>query len=181
MNFKSLIILFRRIKVQRYANGDLLIKEGSSNNNVYFVRKGLVRSYVNDEQGNEITFQLYPESSVLTNVHFILFKQSSRFNYEAIEDTKVYEIDYDSFVEVASKSSELLELNRTYFGKRIIQGAFQRIESFVFLSPEERYKKYLNDYPSLVNRVPDKYIANILGITPVSLSRIRKRIANRKK
>lgn len=181
MNFKNLIILFRRIKVQRYANGDLLIKEGSSNNNVYFVRKGLVRSYVNDEQGNEITFQLYPESSVLTNVHFILFKQSSRFNYEAIEDTKVYEIDYDSFVEVASKSSELLELNRTYFGKRIIQGAFQRIESFVFLSPEERYKKYLNDYPSLVNRVPDKYIANILGITPVSLSRIRKRIANRKK
>lgn len=181
MNFKSLLVLFRKIKVQRCASGDILIKEGSSNNNIYFVRKGLVRSYVNDEQGNEITFQLYPESSVLTNVHFILFKQSSRFNYEAIEDTKVYEIDYDSFVEVASKSSELLELNRTYFGKRIIQGAFQRIESFVFLTPEERYKKYLKDYPSLVNRVPDKYIANILGITPVSLSRIRKRISSKKK
>lgn len=181
MNFKGLLVLFRKIKVQRYASGDLVIKEGSNNNNVYFVRKGLVRSYVNDEQGNEITFQLYPESSVLTNVHFILFKQSSRFNYEAIEDTKVYEIDYDSFVEVASKSSELLELNRTYFGKRIIQGAFQRIESFVFLTPEERYKKYLKDYPSLANRVPDKYIANILGITPVSLSRIRKRISSKKK
>lgn len=181
INFKILLVLFRRIKIKRYASGELLIKEGSSNNNVYFIRRGLVRSYLNDEGGNEITFQLYPESSVITNIHFILFKQSSRFNYEAIEDTKVYEIDYDSFLDVASTSSELLELNRNFFGKRIVQGAFQRIESFVFLSPEERYIKYMNDYPTLANRVPNKYIANILGVTPVSLSRIRSRIAARKK
>lgn len=181
MNFKSLLVLFRKIKVQRYASGDIVINEGSKNNNVYFIRKGLVRSYMIDEQGSEKTFQLYPESTVFTNVHFILFKQPSKFNYVALEETKVFKIDYDSFLEVASKSSEILELNRTYFGKQIVQRAFQRIESFVFLAPEERYKKYLKDYPSLVNRVPDKYIANILGITAVSLSRIRKRIFSRKK
>lgn len=59
--------------------------------------------------------------------------------------------------------------------------AFQRIESFVFLSPEERYKKYVKDYPNVIDRAPDKYIANVLGITPVSLSRIRTRIASKKR
>jgi DNA-directed RNA polymerase subunit F len=59
--------------------------------------------------------------------------------------------------------------------------AFQRVESFVFLSPEERYQKYVEDHPNIINRAPDKYIANILGITPVSLSRIRSRIASKRR
>ncbi|CAN0600388.1 unnamed protein product, partial [Ectocarpus sp. 12 AP-2014] len=58
--------------------------------------------------------------------------------------------------------------------------AFERVESFVFLSPEERYKKYVKDNPNIINRAPDMYIANILGITAVSLSRIRNRIASKK-
>ena len=97
-----------------------------------------------------------------------------------MEVTKAYSIDYDSFTKEAARSPELLELNRTYLGKRIIQQAFQRIESFVFLSPEERYLNYLQEFPSLVSRVPDKYIANVLDITPVSLSRIRSRITSKK-
>jgi len=48
------------------------------------------------------------------------------------------------------------------------------------MSPEERCLKYVSDYPNLVNRVPDKYIANVFGITPVSLSRSRMRIAAKK-
>jgi hypothetical protein len=61
-----------------------------------------------------------------------------------------------------------------------LKQTFGRIDSFVLLSPEERYKKYIKDFPGIVNRAPDKHIANVLGITPVSLSRIRKRIASEK-
>jgi hypothetical protein len=67
-----------------------------------------------------------------------------------------------------------------YIGKSIMKQAFQRVESFVFLSPEERYQKYIQDYPNVINRAPDKYIANVLGITAVSLSRIKGRIASKK-
>ena len=83
-------------------------------------------------------------------------------------------------MKMSSNNQELLELNRTFFGKKIIQQAFQRIESFVFLSPEERYKKFITDHPKLANRVPDMYIASILGITPVSLSIIKRRISKKK-
>mgnify|MGYP000483322161 CR=1 FL=1 len=48
------------------------------------------------------------------------------------------------------------------------------------LKIDEHYKKYIKDFPGIVNRAPDKHIANVLGITSVSLSRIRKRIASKK-
>lgn len=53
-------------------------------------------------------------------------------------------------------------------------------ESFILYSAEERYLNFVKNNPDIVNRVPGKYIANVLGITPVSLSRIRKRIAQKK-
>ena len=64
--------------------------------------------------------------------------------------------------------------------RKMIFKVKERLETFVLLNPEERYLKFIKDFPDLTNRVPDKYIANVLGITPVSLSRIRKRISSKK-
>ena len=75
----------------------------------------------------------------------------------------------------------VVEKNRKYILQRLLKESFKRVESFVLLNPEERYLKFIEDNPGLMNRVPNKYIANILGITPVSLSRIRKRIAEKKR
>ena len=180
MSIRSLLSLLRNVTIKSFKKGEILIPEGATNQDVYFIRKGLIRSYSTDDMEDEITFQLYPEYHVVSNLHSLLFNEPSQFSYEALEYTKVYSIDYDSFVEMSSKNPKLLELNRTYLGKKAMKQAYQRVESFVFLSPEERYKKYIKDYPNLVNRAPDKYIANVLGITPVSLSRIRKRIATKK-
>jgi len=135
---------------------------------------------MDSERLEELTFQLYSENNVVVNLHSILFEDPCKFTYEALEDTRAYQIDYQSWIELSSKNTDLLELNHRYVGRNAIKRAFQRVESFVFLSPEERYEKYIKDHPNLVNRVPDKYIANVLGITPVSLSRIRSRIASRK-
>ena len=68
-----------------------------------------------------------------------------------------------------------------YVFQKMMRHQLARVESFVLNSPEERYLKYIKDYPDLINRVPDKYIAHVLGITPVSLSRIRKRISDKSK
>ena len=57
----------------------------------------------------------------------------------------------------------------------------QRLETFVLMNAEERYEDFIKKNPTLSNRVPDEYLANVLGITPVSLSRIRARIVNKKK
>jgi CRP-like cAMP-binding protein len=180
MNIRSWLPLLRNVSIRSIKKGEILIQEGATKKEVFFIRKGLMRSYFTNERGDEITFQLYPENHVFGNVHNIFFNEPSKFSYQALEYTKVYAIDYDSFVEVTAKIPRLLELNRMYLGKRALKQSFQRLESFVLLSPEERYLKYIEDYPTVINRAPDKYIANVLGITPVSLSRIKGRIASKK-
>jgi hypothetical protein len=65
---------------------------------------------------------------------------------------------------------------RNFFLMQMLSDTLKSIESFVTQSPEERYRNLIAERFDLVNRVPDKYIASMLGITPVSLSRIRKRI-----
>ena len=163
-----------------FDKGEIIIPAGSSEKILFLVRKGLVRSYFVNDNSDEITFQLFPEQQPFANIHAILMNEPSRFTYKTLEKTKVYSIDYNSFQKISAENSQLLELNRTFLGEKVIKQTFQRIESFVFLSPEERYQKYIRDFPALINRAPDKYIANVLGITPVSLSRIRQRIATKK-
>ena len=180
MNIKNLLTLLRCVKIKSFKKGEVLIPQGVDTEDIFYIRKGLVRSFFVNEKGEEITFQVYAENNVFSNVHGILFNEKSKFYYQTLEESKVYVIPYNSLMNVVSKSAELLELNRTYIGKRIIQQAFQRVESFVFLSPEKRYEKFVTDNPKLIHRVPDKYIANVLGITPVSLSRIRNRISKKK-
>ena len=180
LQIRNLLGLLRHVTIKTIEKGEILIDEGSTQKDVYFIRKGLIRSYATDDMEDEITFQLYPEYNVVSNIHTLLFNEPSQFTYQALERTKVYVIDHASFIEVTSNNPKYLEINRRFLGKRAMKLAFQRVESFVFLSPEERYKKYIKDYPNIINRAPDKYIANVLGITPVSLSRIRKRMASRK-
>lgn len=180
MKIKSILALLRNVKTKSFRAGDVLINEGSSNKDVFFIRKGLVRCFYTNTHADEITFQLFPEYNAVINFHTLLFDEPSKFTYTAFEPTKAYCIDYDSLMQMTSENSSFLELNRKFIGQRAIKQAFMRIESLVFLTPEERYQKYVKDYPNIVNRAPDKYIANVLGITPVSLSRIRNRISTKK-
>ena len=180
MNFRSAILLIQNTKAVSYKKGEIVIPEGSQEKIVLFIRKGLLRSFYTDvEKVEEITFQLYPERNIALNLHSVLFGEPSKFVYQAIEDTKAFQIDYSSLIALTSKNSDLINFNRTYLTKNVLGKVFTRMESFVFLSPEERYEKFVKNNPSLVNRTPDKYIANVLGITPVSLSRIRSRITKK--
>lgn len=181
MKIGTLLGLLRKVKIKTYEKGDTLIPEGSTEKDLFFIRKGLVRSYreASSPEEEEITFQLFPEYYVSGNIHSIFLKEPSFLTYEALESTKVYFIDFNTFNE-AAKNPEFGEFSRMFMGKRLVKQAFQRIESFVFLTAEERYRKFTKDNPDIINRAPDKYIANVLGITPTSLSRIRKRIATKK-
>lgn len=180
MNIKFLYKLLKSLSSKSFEKGEIVVNEGDKINNVFYIRKGLVRSYLIDEKGEEITFQLFAERQIFGNVHTILFNEPSKFTFETMEKTKVYFTDVKTFQDISSANSDFLKIDSSLFGRQILKQAFQRIDSFVFLSPEKRYQQYLKDYPNIINRVPDKYIANVLGITPVSLSRIRKRISKKK-
>ena len=180
MKIRNLLLLLRNVRIQTFEKGEIFIKVNSTERDVYFIRKGLVRSFYTNDKVEEITFQLYAENQLVSNAHCILFDEPSKFTYQAVERTKVYTFNFDTFTNTIGKDPRFIDFNRGMMGKRVIRSAFQRVEGFVLLSPEERYQKYVKDFPSIVRRAPDKYIANVLGITAVSLSRIRGRIASKK-
>ena len=129
-----------------------------------------------NEKGEEITTMVRWEDQFFSSHDIILHNRPSRFYYQALEKTELLVIDYDLAQEIMKRNPKL-EQGRKHFLLGMLKESIERVESFTLHSPEERYMEFIKEKPDIVNRVPDKYIATILGMTPVSLSRIRKRIA----
>ena len=166
-------------KSMSYAPGEYLIKEGQTRKEVFVIRKGLVRSFTITEKGEEITTMLRWEDQPVASPDLILFNQPATQYFQTLEPTEVLKIDYDKVQEIIEKNPKL-EANRAIILRNLLKETLQRIDSFVLFTPEERYLNFIKTKPEIANRVPDKYLANVLGITPVSLSRIRRLIADRK-
>lgn len=179
LSFEDIKVLLNEAKSKSIQANEIIIDEGSSLNNIFYIYKGLMRSYHINERGDEITVALYAENQIVASPNNILFDKPARFYFQTLEDSNVLTMNYDVLQEIVEGDPKL-EQNRKYILQKIIGELSQRVESFVLHSPEERYIRYVRENPEIINRVPDKYIANVLGITPVSLSRIRKRISTKK-
>lgn len=158
--------------------GEIYIREGESSSRLAYIREGLMRSFHVNENGMEITVLLRWENQILASYDTILLHQPSRFTYHALERTTLFEVDY-GLIEQQLGNQPAFEKARYHFVLDMLAQSLERIESFLLKSPEERYLQLIHDKPDLLQRVPDKHVATLLGITPVSLSRIRKRIARR--
>jgi CRP-like cAMP-binding protein len=178
LNLDDVQQLLKAAKTTTFEKKELIISQGSIKNDVFFIATGLVRQYNISAEGEETTFRIIPENFIAVNVNAILFNQPSNYYFEAIERTKTYSINYELLQNILQKSTNLTD-SRGQFYLRMMKEMFSRIESFVMLNPEERYLKFIKDYPDIDQRVSDKHIASVLGITPVSLSRIRGRIADK--
>lgn len=171
--------LIHSAKRKSLAPKENLIEVGDINKEIYFIQKGLIRCFKVNDKGEEITTLLQWENQFFASPDVLLFDQPSQFTYEALEMTELYCMDYEKLQAILAGNPKLAE-NRKYIIQSILRRAFLRIDSFVLMSPEDRYLEFIKTNPDIVNRVPNKYIANVLGITPVSLSRIRRRIASKK-
>lgn len=176
--FKDFQVVLKEAKVRSFEVKEYLQEEGSQNRTIYFIQKGLIRFFILNERGEEITTWLRWENHLFASFDVVLFEQPSRFYIQALEPTSVLTIDFDRAQELLRQNPYLEEYRRTAL-RDILKSTLKHTESFLLFSPEERYLNYIQQNPNIVNRVPGKFIANILGITPVSLSRIRKRIAEK--
>lgn len=158
--------------------GEVYIRQGAISQKLALIREGMIRAYQPKGDGEEITLMLRWEQQIVASVDGILYQKPSRFVYQALEDTTLMEVDYIKVQSVIDNNPRLSSA-RNILLMQILSQAMDRLESFILLSPEERYRKLIQEKPGIFNRVPNKYISTFLGITPVSLSRIRKRISRR--
>lgn len=179
LSYSDLSVLISAARLKKHPADTVLIDYGSSKDVVLFILKGLVRSFWTNERGEDITTSLFWENQVMFNADIIFFNEPSKYVYQTLEPTRLLLLPREKLNALVAKSPKL-EAHRKLVHNQLLSISAERIHDFVTLSPEERYLKFVYSNPDLVNRVPNKYIAHILGVTPVSLSRIRKRIASKK-
>ena len=161
---------------QKVNKGSTLLSEGELCNHSFFVEYGLLRSYMLDETGKEHVIQFAPENWFIVDRSTVFFNAPSELYIEAIEDTQVVLIDED-FVCRATESSILFGKYNEKLLHNHIRQLQQRINMLLGATAETRYLKFIKMYPDLLLRVPQWMIASYLGITPESLSRVRKELA----
>ena len=166
------------LKIKTYKKGQILLSAGDIKSDAYFVNSGLLRYYSIDEKGKEHIIQFAPEDWMLSDRDTTIFNEKSVFYIEAIEETEVVIIKKDFFITIQNIVPEILELNilMLHNSIRFMQ---KRINMLLSATAEERYIDFIKLYPNLTLRAPQWMIASYLGITPESLSRVRKDLANK--
>ncbi|MEM9830031.1 MAG: Crp/Fnr family transcriptional regulator [Bacteroidota bacterium] len=154
-----------------------LIEEGTVAKEVYFINKGCLRLFYSKE-GEEITAFIFMENLFATSLESLVQQVPSQQCLETLEESELLVISYENLMKVYNHSVNFQTMGRRIAEQRFINA--QRIlSSYILESPEERYQKLLTAQPEWFQRVPQHYIASFLGITPVSMSRIRKRISSK--
>ncbi|MED0671465.1 Crp/Fnr family transcriptional regulator [Aneurinibacillus aneurinilyticus] len=163
------------ILVQKYKKGTMLLRQGDVHAKCYFVLKGCVRQYSIDETGKEITSNFYTEEQAVSIFNHHKQNKASAYTLTCLEDCILVVGDPDAENGMFHKYPQLETMIRKMVEENL--GEVQdELASFIASTPEERYKALLPKSPHLVNRVPQHQLASYLGITPESLSRIKRRI-----
>jgi CRP-like cAMP-binding protein len=162
------------------AASEIYIPEGKIFKKIFYIKKGLLRIFFVTESGEEKTFFFRWEGQIAAIPECIFDNQPTRQTWQALEDCELMEIDFDIVEKLSENNISLIKI-RLGFAEKMFLEALKRVESFVLDKPEERYQKLIIQKPEIVKRVADKHIASFIGVTPVSLSRIRKRLASQKK
>jgi CRP-like cAMP-binding protein len=162
--------------IESYEKNTILLSEGQVAKECYFVLKGCVRSYYLID-GDEKTTEFYTEQQAITPISYVT-EQPSEYYLSCLEDCVVsLGRKNDLLIERIPRIKNLIiQFNSEQLVKNQIS-----FDTFKNFSPEMRYLKLQETRPDLINRIPQYHLASYLGVTPESLSRIRKRLVSSKK
>lgn len=172
-HWEELQTMFTEIRVPAKTT---LLREGEISNRIYFINEGCLRLWFNDN-GRDITFQFFFEYQEVSSFESFYNNEASLFNIETIEASHLITIEKDDYLKMIKRFPELKEYSSELLADRFAN-YMKLFLSRIKDSPQKRYMELYSQNPQLLERVPHHYVASYLGITPVSLSRIRNRISS---
>ncbi|MBL7696948.1 MAG: Crp/Fnr family transcriptional regulator [Chitinophagaceae bacterium] len=166
----------KNLAVKKLRKKQYLLQEGDVCKTIAFVEKGALRSYTVDESGAEHIIQFAIEGWFISDLYSFLTAEPATTNIDAIDHSELVLISKSAHEELLKKCSSY-----ETFIRELITGAYialqKRISSIISLPLEERYESFKAQYPDITQRVPQHMIASYMGLTPETLSRVRRRIA----
>lgn len=169
-------VISESLQIEEYKKGKYLLRQGEiSTIKCYFVLMGCVRQFFIEESGKEVTSNFFTEEQAIPLINEKTQDKLSKYSLVCVDDCILVVGDVDSENIMFNKYPQLEMMIRKMM--EINLGEMQeKLGEFISSSPEDRYKTILRQRPQLIDRVPQHQLASYLGITPESLSRIKKRI-----
>lgn len=175
-NLQDILNFDPKARLKSFKKGEIIQSRGELMPHTFYVKKGLLRSYIIDSKGKEHIFMFAPEGWIIADLESLEFDQPVELYIDCIEDSEVILFNRDGLVE-GELDKDIVFRNFKLLYRRM--GILQRRIVMQMSSPAiDRYTYFLETYPELPNRVPQHMIASYLGITPQALSTIRGKIAS---
>lgn len=156
----------------------LLLREGEICNFEAYIAKGCVRTYYIDENGSEVILQFAVEDWWVGDIGSFHDRTPSLFYIEAMEDSELLTLNTATKAELLARLPKFERVFRLMI-QRHLAAVERRLIRTMAKTAEERYLDFIQQYPKIVQRVPQHYIASYLGMTPEFLSKVRRRLATR--
>lgn len=177
MNEEDLLRFSSQAKFSQFRKGEFLVREGEICRQLIFVNSGLFRYYIIHE-GMDYTkdFAVDSQNPFCTALSSFILQASSEIWIEALEDSDCWSWNYEDFQDLISKHLPSLQLYKILLEKLYLRKEQKELAQLKYPA-SKRYSLFLHDFPGLSLRLPQYHIASYLGITPESLSRLRKQFA----
>jgi CRP-like cAMP-binding protein len=160
---------------QKFKKEESICAEGEVENNIYYLSKGIVRSYFLKD-GRDYTLDFFFDHDFVTSFTSFLTRNPSLVNIQALEDCDTWKISHQYIYELYRKYHASERLGRLIAEAQFMKRSSKEME-LLSLTAEERYKSLFKKSPVLVSKISVKHLSSYLGIHPESLSRIRNKVA----
>ncbi|WDF70276.1 Crp/Fnr family transcriptional regulator [Sphingobacterium oryzagri] len=161
-----------------FKKGELLLREGQVSDCYYILEEGIVRSFVYDYDGNDISTNFFCTDDLVIEVASIFHHIPTKENFCCLTDCTLWRIKFDDFQGLFETIPAITEWGRAWMAHQLFLTK-KRTLDMVSLAAIVRYQQLLEEKPQILQQAPLKYIATYLGITDTSLSRIRKELVGK--
>ena len=159
--------------LQQLKENEHWIKAGQSCEEFFYITEGLVRIYYVDQEGNEVNEGFYEEGMLLGPISSFVSGAPCPYYIQAIEPVTLLVANYHKFHDYALDKPDILNFEITFMHSLFVSNA-KRDAKRLICNGEQRYRWFYKEYNHLLERIPQYHIASFLGMTPVSLSRLKK-------
>ncbi|SFT02528.1 cAMP-binding domain of CRP or a regulatory subunit of cAMP-dependent protein kinases [Zhouia amylolytica] len=172
----TLASLLAIASIQHLKKGTILLEVGQISKHIHLLYGGAVVSYYLHNDGNLYHKNIFLEGDFVGSTVSAITQKPSHFALEVVEDATLISLDYSQYRALMEDHPDLKDFYIAYLEKNWVIDKEKREIEIVLTEARERYLDFIQKHPDIENRVPLRYIASHLGITPTQLSRIRKKL-----